>query len=271
MTPLVTIITPSYQTARWIGATIASVRAQTRPDWEMVIIDDGSRDGSPEAVAAAAGEDLGTRIILDATPGGLGAARARNRAIARARGRFIAFVDSDDLWYPAKLERQLAFMQRTGAALSHHAYEIVREDGSPTDLARRPPPRVGYRGLVHYNVIGCSTAIYDRERAGLVKMPDIARRQDHGLWLRILKAGHEALGLDEILGAYRLRAGSVSADKRVAAAYQWRLFREVEGMGPVRAAWTFGRYAARHLLGRRRERPMTPEERAARPAWPATP
>lgn len=271
MNPLVSIITPSFQTARWIGATIASVRAQTCTEWEMRIVDDGSRDGSPEAIRAAAGDDFGGRILLDATAGGLGAARARNRAIGQARGRFIAFLDSDDLWYPAKLERQLAFMRRTGAALSHHGFEIVREDGSALDLARHPPERVGYGGLVHHNVIGCSAAIYDRDRTGLVLMPDIAKRQDHGLWLRILKAGHEAHGLDEILGAYRLRSGSVSADKRVAAAYQWRLFREVEGMGPPLAAWTFARYAIRHLLGRRREQPMSAAERGARPPWQATP
>jgi teichuronic acid biosynthesis glycosyltransferase TuaG len=105
-----------------------------------------------------------------------------------------------------------------------------------------------------------------------VAMPEIRKRQDHGLWLRLLRQGvGDARGLDEILGAYRLRAGSVSADKRAAARFQWRLYREVEGLGLASAAWTFARYAGGHLLGRRREAPMDAGECAARPPWPRTP
>ena len=264
MTPLVSIIMPSYQTAAWIGAAIASVRAQTFPDWELLIVDDGSRDDSLAVIERAAEAELGQRILLTRHAGGLGAARARNLALAAARGRYVAFLDSDDLWYPGKLAAQLDHLRATGGAISHHAFELIDEGGAALDRARHPPAAAEWRQVLAKNPIGCSSAMIDTALTGARRMPDIAKRQDHGLWLAILGDGHQALGLDRILGMYRLRANSVSSNKLSAARFQWRLYRDVVGLSRLRAAGVFLRYAAGHLLGPGRDRPMDAAERQAR-------
>ncbi|CAN5691500.1 glycosyltransferase family 2 protein [soil metagenome] len=251
--PRVSVVTPVWNAAATLGETVASVRAQSMPDWELLLVDDGSADGSRAlAEALAAGDG---RIRLLGWGARQGAAAARNAAIRAARGRFIAFLDADDLWYPEKLAAQLGFMAAGGHGFVFSAYRRIAEDGRPLGIVR-PPARVLYRDLLKGNVIGCLTAVYDTARFGKVEMPSLARRQDFGLWLELLRrSGEAAHALPEVLADYRVRAGSLSADKRAAARATWALYREHERLSLPRAGWYFLHYAARGLAARLGERP----------------
>ena len=246
MTPAVSVITPAWNAAATIEAAIASVRAQTRTDWEMLVADDGSTDATPAIAAAWAARDPRIRPLPGPLPGcSEGPAAARNRAIRAAGGRFIAFLDADDRWRPEKLARQLAFMQVEGAPFSFTAYR--RENARGRDLGIvHAPPRVDHATLLRGNVIGCLTAVYDSARFGKVEMPPLPLRQDYALWLALLRAGGEARGLDEVLADYRVGAGSLSGSKLRAARGTWAVLRR-EGLALPRALWCFGHYAAAGL------------------------
>jgi teichuronic acid biosynthesis glycosyltransferase TuaG len=238
----VTVIMPAYDSAADIGAAIASVQAQTETAWELMVIDDGSRDETPQIAADAQRQDGRVRLIRLARNGG--PAVARNAGIAAARGRYIAFLDSDDLWLPDKLARQLRFMEQRNAGLSYTGFYIHGADGRMVG-AVHVPPRLSYRDLLRSNRIGCLTAIYDRQMFGTVEMPDIRQRQDLGLWLRLLRQTPYAYGLDEPLAIRRLRPGSLSAAKLRSARYTWQLYRRVERLPLPAALWYFGNYSVR--------------------------
>ncbi len=241
--PLISVIMPAYNCAPDLGEAVASVQAQTCTDWELIIVDDASTDHSFAVAAALAAKDARIKVVQLAQNGG--AAVARNTAIRLARGRYIAFLDADDLWLCAKLEQQIAFMTAWNAALSFTAF--TRQSG-----VRRThvtvPRTVTRTQLLHGNVIGCSTAIYDTNMVGKVEMPDIRMRQDFGLWLRILALTPQAFGLDEALTIYRRKANSLSSGLFRRTGFTWRLYRDIEGLGRVAAA----RCLAAHLLNRAR-------------------
>lgn len=236
----VSIVMPSYNTARFLRATVESVLAQTFDDWELLAADDQSTDESLEILHQYRSRDPRIRVL--ALDGHHGPAGARNAAISAARRPYIAFIDSDDIWLPRKLERHVAFMQEEGSALSFTAYRKIDEDDAPGGLVS-VPRTVDYDALLYSNCIGCSTAIYDTARLGKVFFPDIPRRQDHGLWLKILRKGVRAHGLNDPLTLYRVRKKSVSSNKLVAAAYQWQLYRRVEGLSLGSALLHFAGYA----------------------------
>ena len=245
MTPLVSVITPAWNAAATLEATIASVAAQSFPDWEMLVADDGSADTTPAIAAAWAARDPRIRPLPG--PGREGPAGARNRAIRAARGRFIAFLDADDRWRPEKLARQIAFMEREGSPFSFTAYR--REDAQGRELGTvHPPAAVDYAGLLKGNIIGCLTAVYDTARFGKVEMPPLPLRQDYALWLALLKPGGTARGLDEVLADYRVGGGSLSGSKFKAARGTWAVLRR-EGLLLPHALCCFGHYA---LAGLRR-------------------
>lgn len=238
--PAVSVVTPVWNAAATLAATVASVQAQTFPDWEMLLVDDGSTDGSRALAERLAAADPRLRVL--AQEENTGAAAARNRAIRAARGRFIAFLDADDLWRPEKLARQVPVLQ-AGHPLVFAAYRRVAADGRPLGIVR-PPARVSRADLLKGNAIGCLTAVYDSATLGKVEMPPIARRQDYGLWLELLRRTPYAHGLPEVLADYRVRPGSLSGDKLAAARATWALYREVERLPRLRAAWCFAHYAA---------------------------
>jgi glycosyltransferase involved in cell wall biosynthesis len=238
----VSIIMPSYNTARFLRATVESVLGQSFSDWELLAADDHSTDNSRDILRHYRSRDPRIRVL--ALERHLGPAGARNAAISAARGSYMAFIDSDDVWLPQKLERHIAFMQGEGSALSYTAYHKIHEDDSLGGLVS-VPSTVDYDALLYSNCIGCSTAIYDTARLGKVFFPDIARRQDHGLWLKILRKGLRAHGLNEPLTLYRVRKQSVSSNKFIAAAYQWQLYRRVEGLSLGSTLLHFAGYAYR--------------------------
>ena len=247
MRKAVSIVTPMYNSERFISEAVLSVLAQTYSDWEMIIVDDKSSDRSADVVVEFARRD--SRIRLLCQEKNLGPAAARNRGIAEAQGRHIAFLDSDDRWLPEKLERQLAFMRENDAALSYTAYYRIDEKSGRRTGEVRIPRSVDYRELLKQNIIGCLTAIYDTEKVGKVYMPELRKRQDFGLWLKILRHVPAAYGLDEPLAEYRVRSSdSVSSNKLKASLYNWRLYREAEKLPLHKAVYYFGWYTYRSLM-----------------------
>lgn len=241
----VSVITPSYNAAQFIEATLQSVMTQTFSDWELIVVDDCSTDGSADLAESVAAHD--SRISVIRLQRNSGAAAARNVAIKAAKGRYIAFLDSDDLWLPCKLERQLLHMQKHGAALSFTAYEKIDEFGRSLGLMG-VPKQVDYRELLKTCVIGCLTAMYDVEQLGKVYMPVNTSREDYGTWLNILKQVDRASGLNEVLAQYRVYSHQSSGKKTRMAAENWKLFRKIERLGMLRSCYYFGHYAVRGLL-----------------------
>lgn len=245
--PKVSIVTPVWNAAATIAATIASVRAQSFTDWEMILVDDASIDGSRALLRRLAAEEPRLRLIERDRNGG--AATARNAAIRSARGRFIAFLDANDRWHPEKLARQIAFMEAGGHALTFTGYRRMAPDGQPMGEVV-PPVRIDREGLLRGNVIGCLTAIYDRTVFGRAEMPPVRRRQDYGLWLMLLRQVPFAHALPEVLADYRVASSSLSGGKIGAARATWRLYREVEGFGPLRAGYYLAHNLTRAALKR---------------------
>lgn len=228
MEDLVSIITPVYNCKAFLPEAARSVMEQTWGNWEWIIVDDGSVDGSFDLARSL--EEQDSRIRMARLESNMGPATARNRAIDMAKGRFIAFLDCDDLWKPEKLEKQVGFMLGGEIGFSYSYYEVINEAGAPLDRTARPPLKLTYRDMLRKNHIGCLTAMYDSKRLGKMHMPPIRKRQDYGLWLQILKKVEFAHCLPEALAVYRLRRSSVSSDKMDLLRYNWKLFREVEGL-----------------------------------------
>jgi glycosyltransferase involved in cell wall biosynthesis len=234
---------PCKNAAATIAASIASVQAQTLHSWELVAADDGSDDNTRDIVAQFAKNDPRIKL-LNYTGGRNGASAARNRALDQASGRYIAFLDSDDLWLPEKLETQIGEMQAQLSAFSCSAYR-VRRNGK-ADIVRRPPSAITRRILLRGNRIGCLTAIYDSAVLGKQPMPDIPLRHDYALWLHLLTLTETALGLQQVLAIHHRRTGSLSSNVGRASLATWSMLRTEAGLNSLQAAHTL----LRHLLGR---------------------
>lgn len=257
MTPTVSIVTPLFDGAAFLAEHIASVQAQQMGDYEHLIVDNQSTDDGPAIARRAAERDPRIRFMEQRDmqcP-----AATRNAGIAAARGRFIAFLDCDDMWHPQKLSAQITAMQKTGAAFSWTGYNIVDAAGK-FRRHQSVPAQAGFADLLDRRlVIGCLTAVYDREQLGRLPMPTDAVPEDFCLWADILitcaARDLPVIGLPEALATYRAHAGGASADKRRAARAYWAACREHLGLSRRRAAWHFAQYALRSLAVRmRRER-----------------
>lgn len=233
MSELVSIIMPSYNTARFIGQSIRSVLAQSYGNWELIIVDDGSADGTDEVVRPFLAD---SRILYLKNRKNRGAAFCRNRALARAKGRWIAFLDSDDLWDARKLEKQVAFMENRGCHFSYTAYSEINEDGRPNGKTVTGPKRIGRRKMHLYCWPGCLTVMYDARAVGLIQVEHLAKNNDYAMWLRVCRRA-ECLLLEEDLAQYRRRQGSVSSGSYGSLIkWHYRLFRRGEGHRPGAAA-----------------------------------
>ena len=244
---LVSIITPSYKSKQFIAQTIESVLNQSYREWEMIIVDDASPDDSNSVIAKYTKKD--SRIKLIKLEKNSGPAVARNRAIEEAKGRYIAFLDADDLWMPEKLEKQIAFMQEKDCTLSYTAYETMTEAGVMKNRVVRPSLKLSYNDLLKSNQIGCLTAIYDTTKIGKMYMPLISKRQDYGLWLKILKKIDYAYGIDEPLSVYRIVSNSVSSNKYKLLKYNYLLFREHEKFSILKSFYYLGWNIGKKVFG----------------------
>ena len=242
MDETVSIITPLLNSLTFIEETIESVISQTYNDWEMIIIDDCSNDGSLELVKDIAKDDL--RIRLISLKNNLGPSNARNEGIKQACGRYIAFLDSDDLWHKDKLEKQIKFMQKNEYAFTFTGYEKIDEKGKKIGNILPFKGQVTYHDLLKSNHIGCLTAMIDLKILGYkMYMPDIKKRQDQGLWLEILKEIDKAYCLNKVLGKYRIRKDSISINKIANIKFQWQLYRELEKLSIIQSFYYMLWYA----------------------------
>lgn len=228
---LVSIIMPSFNTEQYIADTIRSVLAQTYQNWELIIVDDCSTDRIDEVVAGF--RDKRIHYLKNDTNSG--AAVSRNRALREAKGKWIAFLDSDDLWMPQKLEKQIRFMEENHYYFSYTDYEEINEDGQKTGVRVTGPKRITKRGMYRYCWPGCLTVMYDAEKVGLLQIKDIKKNNDYAMWLKVCKKADCYL-LKECLAQYRRgRAGSISNYGYIKLVkWHYKLFRECDNVGYVR-------------------------------------
>lgn len=205
---LVSIIMPSWNTARFIRESIDSVRNQTYTNWELLIVDDCSTDNTDEIVASYSDE----RIRYFKNEKNSGAALTRNRAMREARGEWIAFLDSDDLWTPEKLERQLQFMKENNYVFSYHEYVKIDEESKPLNIYVSGPEVVTKHKMYNYGYPGCLTFMYSAKAMGLIQIKDIKKNNDYAILLKLCKKADCYL-LKENLAEYRIRKKSISHDK----------------------------------------------------------
>ena len=236
----VSIITPSYNAARFIKDCIQSVICQSFENWELLIVDDYSKDNSVEIITKYTQED--DRIQLIALNENIGAAAARNIAIRKAKGRFIAFLDSDDVWKNDKLAKQLDFMKTNDFAFTFTAYQPMSEDGKNMRSIVSAPKIMTYRSYLRNTIIGCLTVMIDRQKTGDFQMPNIRSSHDMALWLHFMKRGFKAYGLNESLAHYRIVSSSNTAKKWKAAKEVWEVYRKVEKLSIIYSAYNFISY-----------------------------
>jgi len=242
---LISIITPLYNASKYISQTIDSVLQQTYQNWEMIIIDDVSSDNSCDIVEDYTLKD--PRIKLIRSTVNQGPAKTRNIGIKAAKGRFIAFLDSDDLWLPEKLEKQIHHMTQCNATLSFTGYQWINENNKVLPQTIHAISQASYFRMLNYNQIGCLTAIYDTQEIGKQYFTN-AGHEDYILWLKIIKSGQQASGLNETLAKYRIRQGSVSKNKIKTAKFQWNIYRNIEKLSLIRSAFHFVIYTTNGIL-----------------------
>lgn len=243
MSGLVSIIMPSYNTGKYIADSIKSVIAQTYTDWELIIVDDASTDNTDEVVQkfTEPAEVNVSKIHYLKNDCNMGAAISRNRALREARGKWIAFLDSDDLWAPDKLEKQIAFMEKNSYAFSYTRYSEMDENGNPTGVTVGGPKRITKTGMFNYCWPGCLTVMYNREVVGDIQIADIKKNNDYAMWLRVCRKA-DCFMLPGNLASYRKRGGSISRHSYVALIkWHYKLYREAEMLNPVISLWITGR------------------------------
>lgn len=237
MNSLVSVIMPSWNCGRFIEESIHSVQSQTYQNWEIIIIDDCSADNTEEIVKSIGDP----RIFYYKNEYNCGAAVSRNRALREAKGRWIAFLDSDDLWESTKLEKQIRFMEENNYKFSYTCYSEMYSDGNDTGIHVSGPPKITKLGMFAFCWPGCLTVMYDAEAVGLIQIEDIKKNNDYAMWLKVCKKADCYL-LNECLAKYRRgRAGSVSSHS-ITTMIKWhyKLFREAEKMGVVTSLWHTG-------------------------------
>lgn len=239
----VTIVTPSWNSEKYIEQTIRSVQAQTYENWEMIIVDDCSSDSTVDIIKKISEEDPRVKILVQPQNGG--AAKARTRSMKAGTGKYVAYLDADDIWKSQKLEKQISFMKKNKCGFSCTSYEVINDNGKSLNKFVHMLPKVDYIGFLTNNLlqtvgIMVDTDIVDKK---YLVMPDIRRRQDAATWLQILKAGYECYGLDEILAEYRRAENSLSSDKFKAIKGVWSLYRDIEHLSLPFSCYCFIRYA----------------------------
>ena len=230
---LVSIITPTYNCAKFIARTLDSVLAQTYKNWEMIIVDDCSQDNTKEIVEEYMKRD--SRIKYHLLDVNSGAAVARNAAMEMAQGTYMAFLDSDDIWSPDKLERQITWMEHEGYAFTCTAYEQIDENDNSLNRIIKTVKKTDYNRLLLDCPVGNSTVVYNVEKMGKFKVPNIRKRNDDALWLQMLKKEKYIWGMPDVLMKYRIRQNSISSNKFKVIRYHWILYRDIEHLSVLRS------------------------------------
>lgn len=234
---LISIITPTYNSEIYINKTIQSVINQTYSNWELIIIDDCSVDNTLEIVKLFSNND--SRIKLLKLEVNSGAAIARNRGLEIAKGRFVAFCDCDDIWFENKLEYQINFMLEKSLPISFTSYQLINENGESLNKVINAIDRITYLEYLKNTIIGMSTSMIDTSLVKEFRFENIRTRQDTMLWITLLKRGHVAYGIKEVLVKYTVRSNSISANKFKAASKVWDLYYNMEKMGLFKSSYYF--------------------------------
>jgi teichuronic acid biosynthesis glycosyltransferase TuaG len=243
---LVSIIMPAYNAGRFISEAIGSVLQQTYTNWELLIVEDCSKDQTKQLVEAYVQQDPRIKAIFHAQNQGVIA--ARNSALTAAQGQYIAFLDSDDLWLPLKLEQQLELLKKTGKQISYSGYRRIDEHGAVLGEVA-PPPYLDYSTLLKGNELGNLTGIYDCQVLGKELFKNY-RHEDYVAWLALLKRAGTAVGHTDVLASYRVYSGSLSSNKLKVLSWQWRIYRESEKIPLFKSCWFMLHYAIRAIRKR---------------------
>lgn len=236
---LVSIIVPVYKAEKFLESTIKTVKAQTYTNWELIFIDDCSPDNSTEIIENEMKNNA--KIKLVKLEKNSGAAIARNTGINNANGKYIAFLDADDLWDSKKLEKQVEFMNKNDYSFSFTGYEFADENGNGNGKVVNVPKTINYKQALKNTTIWTSTVMFDVEKLGkeLIQMPNVKRGQDTATWWKVLKQIDNAYGLDEVLSYYRRTNDSLSANKMKALKRTWKLYRDVEHLNVFYSFYNF--------------------------------
>lgn len=248
---MISIIVPVYNAAAYLTETIENVTRQTYRDWELLLVNDCSKDQSETVIRQYLEKHPDPRIHLINLPENGGAAKARNRGLMAAKGRYIAFLDADDIWAPEKLEKELAFLKEKNAGFVFTAYEFGDANGVGTGKVVQVPEILAYKQALSRTIIFTTTVLLDTEKISkdLIQMP-IIKSEDTATWWQILKAGYVAYGLNETLAVYRRPAKSLSSNKLEAIRRIWHLYREIGELSVVSSAWYLIQWAVRATLRR---------------------
>ena len=245
--PLVSIITPAFNSQNFICQTISSVQEQTYENWEMlVVIDSGTTDSTPILVQKLAERDPRIRLVVVPNNQGRGLALSRNYALKLAKGTYLAFLDSDDLWLANKLRRQIDLMTHHHWSFTCTAFRRLDSHGKILGRLIEVPHSITYRRLLQQNCIGCLTVVIDRESVGEIQFLE-TKHEDFILWLEILKRGIVCHGINEDLARYRIVAHSRSSDKVESIKNTWRIYRQHEGLSISQSMLRLGQFAVRNL------------------------
>ena len=232
---LVSIVMPTYNCEKFIGNTIESVINQTYKNWELIIVDDCSTDNTKQLVDCYKEKD--NRIKYYKFSENQGAAMCRTKSMEIAKGNYIAFLDSDDLWKSNKLEKQIKFMEENDYSFTCTAYEQIDEKGKKLNKIINVKEKADYNRVLLDCPVGNSTVMYNVDKLGKFKVPNIRKRNDDALWLQILKKEKYIYGMKDVLMEYRIRANSISSNKLDLIKYHWKLYRDIEHLSIFRSTF----------------------------------
>lgn len=248
MNYLVSIITPCYNSIEFIEQTIDSVLEQSYLNWEMIIVDDSSTDKSQDIILKKSKEDKRIKPIF--LKQNVGVAKARNIAIKKSKGRFLAFLDSDDIWNNKKIEKQIDFMRNKNIAFSFTSYQPINKRGEKKYPIVYAPEKINYYGYLKNTIIGCLTVMLDKKLVGDFTLPNIRSSQDMSLWLMIMKRDITAYGMSEVLAKYRVSSNSNSSNKIRAAFDVWMVYRKLEKLSFIYSLYCWFSYIYNALVKR---------------------
>jgi teichuronic acid biosynthesis glycosyltransferase TuaG len=224
---VVSIIMPTYNAGHYLDQAVESVLKQTFSNWQLIIVDDASIDGSTQSIENKYTND--NRIHILRMRRNHGAAFCRNKALLHSTGRYIAFLDSDDIWYPNKLKTQLEFISSNKADMVFSSYDVMTDNKTFVRKVNSPP-KVTYKDIISKNPIGCLTVLYDSHTIGKIPMPNIKMRNDWGLWIRIIRLSGHAVSTSQSLAALRKHKDSLTSNKFIAIYYSYILLRKVNNL-----------------------------------------
>lgn len=241
LSPVVSVIMPAYNAARYIEESICSVIAQTFTDWELIVVDDCSQDETCEIVERLAQKD--SRIRLFQNEKNSGAAATRNRGFYLCSGKYVALLDSDDLWHPEKLERQIDLAEQTGAEVIYCSYGIIDDHGNKICDDFIVPEKTDLESSLTRMVISCSTALLSDRIVRKYQFDPSYYHEDLAFWFQLLMDGNQARGVPEVLAEYRVMAGTRASNKIKNARFRWRVYRDFLGLSPFKSARLLIKYA----------------------------